>query len=78
MTKLEFITAHSELRKVLFLALSETFLFLFVYEISPEPLNDLRRVHLKYVFGPSLREFECQGQRSRLPGTYFLPIENAL
>jgi len=31
------ITARSELRKVLFLALSVTFLF--VYEISPEPLN---------------------------------------
>jgi len=32
-----FITAYSELRKVLFLALFVTFLF--VYEISPEPLN---------------------------------------
>jgi len=34
------ITARSKLRKVLFLALSVTFLvFLFVYEISREPLN---------------------------------------
>ena len=32
------ITARSELRKVLFLALS-VYGFLFVYEISPEPLN---------------------------------------
>jgi len=41
------ITARSELRKVLFLALSVTFLF--VYEISREPLNG---------FAPNL-----QGQR---------------
>jgi len=36
------ITARSELRKVLFLALSATFLF--VYEISREPLNGFVKV----------------------------------
>ena len=30
---------------------------------------DLRQIHTEDVFGPSLDEFECQGQRSRSPGT---------
>jgi len=47
-------TARSELRKVMFLALSVTFLF--VYEISREPLNGfaLGKIHTEDVIGPSL------------------------
>ena len=47
------VTARSELFKVLFLALSVTFLF--VYEISQEPPNGLHQIHRDDVFGPSLR-----------------------
>jgi len=49
---LRLIAARGELRKVLFLALTVTFLF--VYEISREPLNRLRQIHREDVFGPSL------------------------
>jgi len=64
------VTARSELRKVLFLALSVTFLF--VYEIYPEQL---------YGFAPnshSIRvwslawanlKIKVEGQMSRSPGT---------
>jgi len=51
-------TARSELRKVLFLALSVTFFaFLFVYEISRELRKCKRictKIHTKDVFGSSL------------------------
>jgi len=67
------LTACSQLRKVLFLALSVTFLF--VHEISPEPLNGFApNSHGSLV--PHADEFECQGQRSRSPGikmTFFGP-----
>jgi len=46
------ITARSELLEVLFFALSVTFLF--VYEISREPLNSLCQIYREDVFGPSL------------------------
>ena len=54
-----FVTARSELRKVLFLAPSVCF-FSFAYEISLEPLNVLDQIRTEY-------EFEGQGQRSRSP-----------
>ena len=61
-------TARSELRKVLFLALSVSFLF--VYEIYPEPLNGFAPNSQEDVFGPSLRVFvKVKDQRSRSPGT---------
>jgi len=50
-------TTRSELRKVSFLALSVTFLF--VYEISREPL----------CMVPRSDEFECGGQRSKVKVT---------
>jgi len=60
-------TARSELRKVLFLAPSVCG-FLFVYEISREPLNGFAsNSHGRRVW--SLDEFEGQDQRSRSPGT---------
>jgi len=45
-------TARSELRKVLFLALSVTILF--VSEVSREPLNGFAPNSQEDVFGPSL------------------------
>jgi len=33
---------------------------------------------VKMYLVPRSFEFECQGQRSRSPGTKFFPIENAL
>ena len=51
--RLLLITACSELHKVLFLALSVTFLF--VFEISwGNRWMDLRQIHMEDVFGPSL------------------------
>jgi len=47
-----FFSARGEPRKVLFLALSVTFLF--VYEIFRESLNGLHQIHKENVFGPSL------------------------
>jgi len=52
-SSLHFITASSELWKVLFLAPSVC-CFLFVCEISPEPLNGFAPNSHKDVFGPSL------------------------
>jgi len=43
--------------------------------------TDLRQIHTEDVFVPPARislNVKVRGQRSRLPGTYFLPIENAL
>jgi len=57
----------SDLRTVLFLALSVTFLF--VYEISPEPLNGFAPIDREDVSGPSSHEFKCQGQRSKVKVT---------
>ena len=45
-------TARSELRKVLFFALSV--IFLFVYENLGNRWTDLRQIHREDVFGPSL------------------------
>jgi len=57
-------TARSELRKVLFLALSVTFLF--VYEMSREPLNGFApNSHMEDVFGPRSDDCEGQGQFRR-------------
>ena len=58
-------TAHSELRKVLFLALSVTFLF--VYEISREPLNGFApNSHTgKTCLVPRSDEFECQDRTNK-------------
>jgi len=50
-----FVTTRSELHKVLFLALSVTFLF--VYEISRELWMDLCQIHMEDVFGPSHGQF---------------------
>jgi len=66
-----FITARSKLRKVLFLALSVTFLF--VYEISREVgEGTAERICAKFTqktcLGPCLDEFEGQGQRSKGQG----------
>jgi len=38
--------------------------------------KDLHQIHMQDVFGPSLVEFEDQGQRSKLPGTkrHFWPF----
>jgi len=47
------VAARSELREVLLLALSVTFLL--VYEISRKPLNGLRQIHREDVFGPPFR-----------------------
>ena len=64
------ITARIELRKVLFLALSVTFLF--VYEISPEPADGFapnsrgRRV---WSLDRKSLDVKVKGQRSRSPGT---------
>jgi len=58
-------TAHSELRKVLFLALSVTFLF--VYEISREPLNGFAPISQtgKTCLVPRSDEFECQDRTNK-------------
>jgi len=62
--------AHSELRKVLFLALSVTFLF--VYEMSREPLNgyapNSHGIRIWSLVRTSLK-VKAKGQRSRSPGT---------
>jgi len=58
------ILARSELRKVLFLV-SSVCGFLFVYEMSLEPLNSLCQIHMEDVFFPCSDEFEGQGQRSK-------------
>ena len=66
-----FITARSELRKVLFLAPPVCF-FLFVYEIYWEPLNGFapnsngRRV---WSLARTSLKVKAKGQRSRSPGT---------
>jgi len=44
------VTAHSELRKVLFLALSVTFLFVYLWN----RWTDLQHIHTEDVFGPSI------------------------
>jgi len=52
-------TARSELRKVLFLAMFVTSLF--VYEISRGTAEwDLCQIHRKTCLVPRLDEFECQ------------------
>jgi len=62
------VTATSELRKVLFLVLSATFLVC-VWNIS----GTAEWICVKFTGNtclvPCLDEFECQGQRSRSPGT---------
>ena len=57
-------TARGELRQVLFLAPSVCF-FLFVYEISREPLNGLRQIHMEDVLVPRSDDFEGHGQKSK-------------
>jgi len=60
--------AALKLRKVLFLAPSV--FFLFVYEISRERAERIpAKVTRKRCLVPRSDEFEGQGQRSRLPGT---------
>jgi len=62
------ITACSELCKVLFLALSVTFLF--EYEISRETAEQIcAKFTRNMCLVPCLDELECQGQRSRSPCT---------
>ena len=62
------ITARSELRKVLFLTPSVSFLF--VYEMSRKPLNGfVPNSHGRRVWSLAHKKFEGQGQRSRSPET---------
>jgi len=57
------VTAHSKLHKVLFLVLSVTFLF--VYEISREPLNrSVPNSHGRRLISRS-DELECQGHQGQ-------------
>jgi len=62
--------ARSELRKVVFLALSVTFLF--VYEISQEPLNGFApNSHGRRVWSLARKSLNVKviGQKSMSPGT---------
>ena len=65
-----FITAHSELHKVLFLA-PWVCGFLFVYEISHEPLNGFAPNSQgdRVCLVPCSDEFEGRGQRSKVKVT---------
>jgi len=73
-----FIAAHSELCKVLFFWCCLWLLCLFVYKIFQELLNGFTPNSQGRHLVPGSDEFECQVQRSRYPGTNFLPIEKAL
>ena len=61
-------TARSELRKVLFLALSVT-LFCLCMKYLGNRWTGLRQIQQKTCFVPRLDRFEFQGQRSRSPET---------
>ena len=62
------ITARSELRKVLFLA-HVCDVFVRVWNISGTAERICAKFTGKTCFVPRSGEFECQGQRSRSPGT---------
>jgi len=61
---MKLFTTHSELHKVLFLVLSVTFLF--VYELSLEPLNGYAPNSHERRLVPRWDEFECQGHERQI------------